>query len=220
MIETESSSGGEPASGWQNCLSMLTYQILEKRLGLDTALPVAENWSAAADFLSMVSDFCLHEKPETVVECSSGTSSLVLAQCCKINQAGHVYSLENGAEFASQTRQHLEDFFLADYCDVLHTPLQLVELNGEEFQWYNLEQFPKLEIDMLVIDGPPGFLQKYSRYPALPLLVDMLAEKCAVFLDDALREDEQEIVRRWLRDYPEFRVNYIDNERGCFILER
>jgi len=199
---------------------MLSYPILEKRLDLDKALPVTEKWSAAADFLSTVSDYCLHDKPQTIVECGSGTSSLVLSQCCKLNKTGHVYSLENSEEFVTQTSRHLDEFSLSSYCDVLFAPLTTVEVDDENFQWYDLSNFPELEIDLLVIDGPPGIIQKQSRYPALPLLNEKLAKECVIFLDDAARDDEQEIVRRWLMRYPEFRADYIDNERGCFILKR
>ncbi len=199
---------------------MLSYQLLEKNLGFDKALPVTEHWSAAPDFLKIISDYCLEKKPQIIVECSSGTSSLVLAQCCQLNQIGCVYSLENGEEFVTEIIQQLDDFMLSEYCDVIHAPLQDVQLNSENFQWYALDNFPAVEIDMLVIDGPPGFLQKHSRYPALPMLNDILGEHSAVFLDDAAREDEQELVRRWLKTYPEFRAEYIENERGCFILKR
>ena len=199
---------------------MPSYQSLGKKLGFDKALPVTERWSAAPDFLKIISDYCLEKKPQIIVECSSGTSSLILAQCCQLNQFGHVYSLENGEEFVTQTIQQLDDFLLSEYCDVVHAPLQDVQLNSENFQWYALDNLPEVEIDMLVIDGPPGFLQKHSRYPALPMLNDILAEHCAVFLDDAAREDEQELVRRWLKAYPEFQAEYIENERGCFILKR
>jgi predicted O-methyltransferase YrrM len=199
---------------------VLSYQILESVLGLDKALPVTEKWSAAADFLKIISDYCLENRPETIVECSSGSSSLVLSQCCKLNNFGHVYSLENGKEFVNQTRQQLDDFSLSEYCDVIHAPLQNVRLNDEGFQWYDLAELPELEIDLLIIDGPPGFIQKLSRYPALPLLSKRLAKDCAVFLDDAARDDEQEMVRRWLKTYPEFQANYIANERGCTILKR
>ncbi len=199
---------------------MLPYQILEKTLGLDKALPVTEKWSAAADFLKIISDYCLENKPETIVECSSGTSSLVLSQCCKLNQYGHVYSLENGEEFVNQTRHQLDDFSLSEYGDVIFAPLKMVVLNDDNFQWYDLENLPELEIDLLIIDGPPGFIQKYSRYPALPLLSKQLAKDCVVFLDDAARDDEQEMVRRWLKVYPEFHADYIANERGCSILKR
>ena len=198
----------------------MSYLSLEKSLGFNKALPVAEDWSAAADFLTLISQHCLEHKPKNIVECSSGTSSLVLSRCCQLNKQGHVYSLENGEEFVEQTQKQLDDFLLSDYCDVIYAPLENMQLAEEAFQWYELNRLPKIEIDMLVIDGPPGFLQKNSRYPALPLLRGLLAEQCVVFLDDAGRDDEQEIVQRWLADNPEFRFEYIVNARGCSILNR
>jgi len=197
-----------------------SYLTLEKKLGFNKALTVTEHWSAAADFLALISDYCLQNKPQVIIECSSGTSSLVLAQCCKLNQSGHVYSLENGEAFVAQTVQQLNDFTLTDYCDVIYAPLQKIQLADESFQWYAIEKFPEIKIDLLVVDGPPGFLQKHSRYPALPILADKLAEHCVIFLDDAARDDEQMLVQRWLAEYPSFQAEYVENERGCFILKR
>jgi len=200
--------------------SAASYMALEKTLGFDRHLPVTKDWSAAADFLKMIADYSVANRPETIVECSSGTSSLVLSRCCQLNKCGHVYSLENGEQFVGQTQHQLDDFLLSDYCDVIHAPLHAVRLADETFEWYELKDFAIDKIDLLVIDGPPGFIQKHSRYPALPLLYDRLADRCAVFLDDAARDDEQEVVRLWLQMYPELQAEYIDNERGCFILRR
>ena len=199
---------------------MSSYLFLEKKLGFDKALPFTEHWSAAPDFLALISDYCLQEKPQVIVECSSGTSSLVLSQCCRLNQGGRVFSLENGEEYAAKTATQLADFSLTEYCEVLHAPLQDTPVDDEVFQWYALETLPAVKIDMLVIDGPPGFLQKQSRYPALPMLAERLAEHCTVFLDDAARDDEQALVKRWLAAYPDFQAEYVENERGCFILKR
>lgn len=200
--------------------SVLSYQTLEKSLDLEKPLPVTENWSAAADFLILLRDFCLEHKPQTIVECSSGTSSLVLSRCCQLNQSGHVYSLENGENFVEQTQQQLDDFSLSAYCDVIHAPLINYSVDGENFQWYDFNKLTVSDIDLLVIDGPPGFIQIRSRYPALPLLNQLLAEQCVVYLDDAARADEQEMVKRWLLKSPEFQAEYIENERGCSILTR
>lgn len=199
---------------------MTTYQTLENKLGFKTKLPVSKDWSAAADFLSIVSDYCLSKKPQVIVECSSGTSSMVLARCCQLNACGHVYSLENGEPYAKKTQQQLDEFSLAEYCDVLHAPLTDYQLDGENFQWYEMAHLPGVNIDILVIDGPPGFIQHLSRYPALPLLYPQLAKGSIIFLDDAAREDEKEIIKRWLNDYPEFQFEFVDNERGCSILTR
>ena len=199
---------------------MSSYLSLEKKLGFDKNLPVTEHWSAAPDFLALISDYCLQNKPQVIVECSSGTSSLVLSQCCRLNRGGRVFSLENGEEYVAKTTAQLADFSLTEYCEVIHASLQDTPVADETFQWYALNTLPQIKIDLLVIDGPPGFLQKHSRYPALPLLADRLAEHCTVFLDDAARDDEQELVQRWLAAYPDFQAEYINNERGCFILKR
>lgn len=199
---------------------MVSYKSLEKFLDFKKVLPFTENWSAAPDFLKIISDYCLENKPGTIVECSSGTSSLVLSQCCKLNNHGHVYSLENDEEFVEKTTRHLTEHQLTEYNDVIYSPLRECDLNGEYYQWYDLNDLPEVEIDMLVVDGPPGFIQKNSRYPAVPLLHGLLSNNCIVFLDDAAREDEKEIVNLWLQRYPEFRSEHVDNERGCAVLTR
>ena len=199
---------------------MPSYQSLEKKLGLTGDLPVTEDWSAAPDFLDLISDHCLEVKPHNIVECSSGTSSLILSRCCQLNLTGHVFSLENGVQYVAQTKRQLEELSLSEYCDIIHAPLKDIRLDDDYFKWYDLDALPEIEIDMLVIDGPPGFLQKHSRYPALPLLSEKFSEHCIIFLDDAAREDEQELVDLWSKDYPEFEIEYIDNERGCFILKK
>ncbi|HHJ35086.1 MAG TPA: class I SAM-dependent methyltransferase [Gammaproteobacteria bacterium] len=196
------------------------YRAIENSLAFEIPLPVAKDWSAAADFLKLLSDFCLDKKPVNIVECSSGTSSLVLAKCCQMNESGHVYSLENGEEFAQKTRRQLTDFSLGSHCSVIHSPLENIEVNGVPFKWYTLDKLPVRDINVLVVDGPSGFIQKNSRYPALPLLVDRLAKDCVIFLDDAAREDEQALVRLWQLEFPEFQAEYIENERGCFVLRR
>ena len=198
----------------------MSYQSLETSLGFQQPLPVTEHWSAAPDFLKLVSDYCLENKPKVIVECSSGTSSLVLARCCQISQCGQVYSLENGDEFVEKTSAQLASLSLSGHCDVICAPLQKIVLDDKAFQWYDITSLPEKTIDMLVIDGPPGFLQRHSRYPALPMLSGRLAEHCIIFLDDAARDDELELVEIWLKMHPEFSYEYIDNERGCSILKR
>ena len=198
----------------------LSYHALEKSLGFEKSLPVTENWSAAPDFLKIISDYCLENKPETIVECSSGTSSLVLSQCCKLNNHGHVYSLENGKEFVEKTVRYLTESQLTEFNDVIYSPLRECDVNGEGYKWYDLKDLPEVKIDMLVVDGPPGFIQKNSRYPAVPLLQGLLSSNCVVFLDDAARQDEKEIVELWLQDIYDFQFEYVDSERGCVILTR
>lgn len=196
------------------------YRAVCERLQLSQALPVTPDWSAAPDFLQCIIDDCLEQRPSLILECSSGLTTVVLARCCQLNGCGHVYSLENGAEFADATRALLTGFGVAQQATVLHAPLEAVTLDAAEYRWYSTRQLPAGRFDMLVIDGPPGFLQRHSRYPALPLLHDRLADDCTVFLDDAAREDERGIVALWLAGFPAFEHEYLDLERGCSVLRR
>ncbi|NTV94780.1 MAG: class I SAM-dependent methyltransferase [Thiobacillus sp.] len=191
---------------------------LRDRLGLRQGLPYSHNWSAAPDFLEQIVDHVLAARPATIVECSSGLTTLMLARCCEMNGKGRVWSLENGPEFAARTRAEIARYGLADRAEVIDAPLVPYTLAGLDYQWYSLAGLPDRSIDMLVIDGPPGFIQRHSRHPALPLLGDRLADGCTVFLDDAARPDEREIVAWWCAALPGLQARFVDNERGCAIL--
>ena len=195
-----------------------SYHFLRDRLNLHDGLPYTHDWSAAPDFLKLIAEHCLEHRPQTIVECSSGLTTLVMARCCELNGAGRVYSLENGEEFATKSRGHLERYGLTERATVIHAPLQHYQLGGRDYQWYALERLPENSIDMLVIDGPPGFIQRHSRYPALPLLFDKLADGCVIFLDDAARPDEQELVGWWLTQFPGLGQHSVTCERGCACL--
>lgn len=198
------------------------YLSLRDRLGLREGLPYSHNWSAAPDFLKLIIDHALTEKPTTIVECSSGLTTLMLARACEMNGTGQVLSLENGAEFAAKTRAEVERYGLTPRATVIDAPLKPVTIDGVKYQWYDLTDaadWPDRSIDLLVIDGPPGFLQRHSRYPALPLLFEKLADGCVVFLDDAGRPEERELVEMWLERFSGMvEHEFINSERGCSVL--
>jgi hypothetical protein len=197
---------------------MATLTDLCGRLGLQQFPRHDPTWSAAPDFLELIVGHALSARPANVVECSSGLTTLMLAKCCELNGFGKVFSLENGAEFAADTRAEIERHALEKYADVIEAPLTGYELGDREYRWYALDGLSVHTIDMLVIDGPPGFIQRHSRYPALPLLFDRLAEGCTIFLDDAARADERQIVEMWSREFPAVEHEYVEAERGCSIL--
>ncbi len=195
-----------------------SYQYLRDRLNLRQGMPYTTDWSAAPDFLKLIVEHSLEQKPQTIVECSSGLTTVMLARCCEMNGRGEVISLENGVEYAAKTREHVARYNLAQQATVLDAPLEKQRVNDIEYAWYASAAIPDRSIDMLVIDGPPGFIQRHSRYPALPLLFDKLADGCMVFMDDAARPDEKEIVKMWQQQYPGLEHCYINTERGCSVL--
>jgi hypothetical protein len=199
-------------------LKLNPYTSVQNRLHLEDELPYTEHWSAAPDFLHHLIDYCLLHKPGQILECSSGLSTLVLARCCQINQQGRVFSLENGQQYVDKTRFELHQLALDNYATVIHAPLQRYQLGKSGFDWYSRNWLPEAPIDLLVIDGPPGFIQHHSRYPALPLLHKRFSSSCHIYLDDAGRDEEKEVVALWMEEHPELQHRFLPTERGCSLL--
>lgn len=189
------------------------------RLGLAPDAAYDPQWSAAPDFLALIADHTLSAHPQTILECGCGITTLVLAAACARNGRGHVFSLENGADFAGRTRLELDRQRLTDYATVIDAPLIEHSIDGGTYRWYDLSGLPRdIVASMLVIDGPPAYKQPDARYPALPRLSDRLARDAVVFLDDAARPGERDIVARWLQSEPAWRFERIDTQRGCALL--
>jgi predicted O-methyltransferase YrrM len=186
-------------------------------LVLKKSLPPTRAWAASPDFLREIELHALHARPKVIVECGSGVSTVILARCMQLNEAGHVYSLEHLPEFADKTRWDLRRHGLEDWASVLTAPLRRYELRGETVIWYSFEKLPQIEIDMLLVDGPPEETGKLARFPAA-LLFDRLKPGGVVFLDDANRDDEKTALRLWAQEFTDFRQERRNCETGCAVL--
>jgi hypothetical protein len=208
----------------QRDVSLLYHQLealigLYVDLGLTKSLPGTRDWAASPDFLMELVRHALSAKPKTVVECSSGTSTLVLARCMQINGGGKVYSLEHDPIYAQQTRVQLERHGLSEFAEVRAAPITTMQFSGDSWSWYDVADLPdQLNIDLLVIDGPPSVTGPLARYPAGPVLFPRLSERAAVFLDDASREDEKAILLRWSKEFPHLIQSMKYCEKGCAVL--
>jgi hypothetical protein len=190
-------------------------------LRLERSLPDTRGWAASPDFLLELARHAFAAKPRLVVECSSGTSTLVLARCMQMNGRGKVYSLEHEPHYAEQTRLQLQRHGLSEWAVVLEAPLREHALGSDSWPWYVPDFLPdEPAIDMLVIDGPPLATRVLARYPAGPLLFHRIGDGGSVFLDDAGRPDEQAILRRWRSEFPMFEHSTRDCEKGCAVLTR
>lgn len=194
---------------------------LHQRLHLDFALPPLRGWAASPDFLLLLAEHADMRQPQVIVECSSGASTIVLAHRAKHHGRGHVYSLEHDPVYAHKTREELLKHQLQDWATVVNAPLRDYDFDGKTYRWYQLDEaMQQRQIDMLVIDGPPGTLNKWARYPAGPLLFKSLTADAMVFLDDANRPEEKEIVKKWTSEFPELTAHTQACEKGAVILRK
>jgi predicted O-methyltransferase YrrM len=179
-------------------------------------------WAASPDVLGTLVDEFLARRPELVVECGSGVSTLWLALAARDAEIPtRIVSLDHEPDFLESTRATLDHHGVADVVDLRLAPLVPTTIPGHSTRWYDVSALDGLsDIGLVFVDGPPELTGPQARFPALPLLHPLLAERTAILLDDASRNDEAAIVAQWLEDYPEFTARPVSAEKGAVLLER
>jgi hypothetical protein len=208
-------------------LSEAHYRRLEALTGiyhcLDVAVPLPPmtGFAMFADTAAAVVSEILAARPQNVLEVGSGVSTIVSAYALANAGSGKIYSLEHDRSYFEWTRHCLNDHGISEWVELVHAPLVEVPLRRGVWQWYDLSaiQLPA-QIELLVIDGPPSDLQSQSRYPALPLLHANLAADATLLLDDAAREDEQDVLKMWAEDFPEWEVERLPTVKGSAFMRR
>jgi hypothetical protein len=162
-------------------------------------------WSSAAlrpsGLVAVLNDIELRDR-RVVVELGGGVSSVYLARLLASRGAGRLVAVEHDPRWASWLEGALAREGLDAVARVLRAPLRPHPLAWQS-EWYAadavLDGLPAEPIDLLLVDGPPGFAPgtERSRYPALPVLRDRLAPDATVVLDDAGRDGERAVLERW-----------------------
>lgn len=206
----------------ENVISQIESLLgLYADLELKKSIPKTRGWAGSPDFLWNIARLTQKHKPRVVVECSSGVSTVVLAQSLKLNGSGHVYSLDHDPVFAEKTREELRRHDLCEWATVIDAPLVDHEIKGVSWKWYSLEKFPRnIEIDLLVIDGPPGSIGSLARYPAGFLLFKLLTKDSFVVLDDASRSDEKQMCSLWENEFLIDNVSAESCEKGLVLFHK
>lgn len=179
-------------------------------------------WAMDAHLAETIARLLLQKRPQFVVECGSGSSTLLMASCLKrMNGHQRLVALDHEPKYASITRDMLEQQDLDDWAEVRTVPLEPWKIKGQELPWYglDLETLPDQSIDLLIVDGPPGMGSTAARYPAVPVLQQHLSDECIIVLDDGDRADEHEAAHRWAEDL-NADLEYAGGAKGTWILRR
>jgi hypothetical protein len=182
--------------------------------------PETRKGAASPDLLKFIYKTIYYNKPDLVLEASSGISTLIIAYCLKNIGKGKVISLEHDQKYANITREYICLHDLVEIASIIHAPLKEFKINNETFLWYSLDNL-KLDkpIDLLVVDGPPASTQYMARYPALPLLHKSMNGQSQIILYGGIREDEKKIVQRWITEFDCIKEKYINFEKNAFYIE-
>lgn len=194
---------------------------IQEKFELKKPLPSLTGGAASPEFALLITDIVENNQHKTIVDIGSGISSLVAGYAAKNIEGSEVLALDHEEEFYLKTKHTIENHGLLDTVKVTHAPLKEYKLKDGKYKWYEDEELEKIkQIDLLLVDGPPGAIQKNSRYPAMPLLYEKLSPQATIIVDDYKREDERQMVSNWLQDYPDFDLEIVDSLKGIAILTR
>lgn len=166
-------------------------------------LPPTGDWAATADYIKEIFISILENKPKVILEIGSGVSSLYIGQLIKEHKLDCVlYSLENASAYAEISKNNITLFDLEYQVKLKLSEITNHTINNKKWLWYDTSFLEEIgTIDMLLIDGPSMLLQSKARYPAIPLLFEHLSKNAFILIDDYNRNDEQEMVSMWIKEY-------------------
>ena len=205
-----------------NNIQTEAMQSLYAIFKFNTPLPSTRKMAASPDFLKLVVEIILTEKPKLVVELGSGISTILAGKALEKNGAGDLISIDHDDKYAELTRKKICLEKLSDITKVVTAELKMHPINGQNYMWYepSFVKEIKQNIDLLIIDGPPRIINKNARFPAISLLKEYFTDDTVILLDDGRRKDEQNTVKLWLKELDKFTVDYFNTEKGTFKLSK
>ena len=150
-------------------------------------------WSLREELLTELWHRAWHTRGP-VLECGSGLSTLLLGIAAE--RLGYdVYSLEHDEAWHARVCEAVGQLGL-QRVKVISAPLVV---HGD-YAWYDAPGTFPPDFTLVLCDGPPAATMG-GRYGLLPELRPSLAADCVILLDDAARDGEQEVLKRWTEEH-------------------
>jgi hypothetical protein len=148
---------------------------------------------------TLMNDIVINRR-QHIVEFGAGISTILNARLIRKNGLPTtITSVEHDADWLRIVKDTLVEEDLMKYVTFVEAPLVKSARFNHGLAWYNtdiLDASLKGKYDLVLVDGPPT-TDKLDRYPALPYMQGRLSDRFSFYLDDANRDSEQAVLRRW-----------------------
>lgn len=150
-------------------------------------------WSAELEYLEELCSLSARTNGP-ILECGSGLTTVLLALLAR-KRGITVWSLEHNPKWYDRVKRVLNKHQIENV-NLCLAPLR----SYGDFMWYNppMEQMPR-DFRLVLCDGPPGTTLG-GRYGLISVMDEHIASECIILLDDAGREDEAKILKRWAEE--------------------
>jgi predicted O-methyltransferase YrrM len=180
-------------------------------------LPITKSSMSFFAIAMILNDIHISNR-ETILEFGSGLSTILMARLINKNKLScKIYSVEHDKNWFALLNTILKKENTIENVVSIYAPLTASKKSKNNLEWYNeetiLNSLPEnILFDLVIIDGPPAHerSKSLSRYPALPFVNNKLKKSYSIYVDDASRNGEQEVINYWKEEY-NFSFNLINN---------
>lgn len=185
-------------------------------------IPAMGGLTPAPDVIALVTAELLQNSPSLVVECGSGISTLWLALAIRQHGlASRIVCLEHDEVNAEKTVRLLKQNGVEHIVEVRCVRLVQQVLEEHKTDWYDLSVLTGIaDIGLLFVAGPSESIGPMARYPAVPLMRELLAPTASIVLDVAARPADRESAVRWRIQLPDFDFEQMPPETGAARFRR
>ena len=174
----------------------------------------------------LMNEIIVNER-RSVIEFGAGVSTIMMARLAKMNNIHlDIVSVEENESWLNIIKGIIDKEGLSANIHLIHVSLEKKVLQGSENHWYQMDVLktkldPNKTFDLVLIDGPTAFYEQIalSRYFALPFIKETLRENHVIFLDDANRNGEHQIMQLWKQEFGKQFKTYAETLGICYVGE-
>ena len=203
------------ANQWEHYRESEIHAQLLNLLKFTEPIPPTRSWAASPDLLMTLVESVRGNKPELIIELGSGISTLMMAKSLPAGSKTKIISFDHSAEFAQITRDLLEQHSITGV-EIRVAPLEQYD---SQRTWYSKKAFADISnIDLLVVDGPPGSKDPQARSGARLELASKLSARATVIIDDADRDGEHAMAQAFAEVLPSHTLRFLPHEKGTAVI--
>ncbi len=197
-------------------------QLLNNLIEGYEQLPITKSSMSFFAIAMIMNDIQINHR-QNILEFGSGLSTILISRLIKKNNLPcKLYSVEHDKKWFDLLNSILKKEGTMENTITIFSPLCASEKSKNNLEWYNNKIInthisENLLFDLVIIDGPPAHekSKSLSRYPALPFIKKKLNKSYSIYLDDASRKGEQEVIKYW-KDEFNYSYNLINNRIALF----
>lgn len=185
-------------------------------VGTNVFIGPLRGWAISPDALAIVLRDIVARQDPRVVEFGSGESTLSIAAVLRKIGSGSLLSFEHDPAHTHNMTGRLRDAGLLPFATVRTLPLRDYQVDGDrgQFTSYNMDG-QDYDFDVALIDGPVCSVHgDKTRSIPLDWCAARLRMNCSIYLDDADRPPEKDLLQSLRKAYPMLIVETLVAEKG------